>query len=249
MWENRPVMYHPIIAVAVALAICGCAISERIEELPATFLEDVPRESALAGVSFQHAWRNPVPARRAFETLYVAPVRTGLLPSEMWRRSLSVWVRSESSFARRVHELALFLEEELLAALRADPPGPLELTNDPTHTSVILEIALTEVVLARPTMHAAALAAPLPGVELALSTIDDPHLSFAARLTAPNGHLLATVADRRFPPIRVVDLNKLTLTSSGREIVREWAQELAPLLKHPDTHQGTRRLPISISPW
>jgi len=242
-------MYHRIIGATAALALAGCAISERIEELPATFLEDVPPESALAGGSFQHVWRNPDPARRTFETVYVAPVRTDLLPPGMWRRSLSEWVHSEPSFARRVHELASLFREELVAALRAAPRGPLELTDDPTHTSVILEIALTEVVLARPTIHAAALAAPLPGVELALSTMSDPHLSFAARLAAPDGHLLATVADRRFPPIRVIDLNKLTLTSSGREIVREWALELAPLLKLPDTRPGTRRLPISISPW
>lgn len=53
-------------------------------------------------------------------------------------------------------------------------------------------------------------------------------MAFAARITdADTGQLIATVADRKFAPVRIVDLNKLTVSSTPREISQLWADTIA----------------------
>ena len=89
---------------------------------------------------------------------------------------------------------------------------------------MVVEIALTELEFSHPLARAGSLVAPVPGAGSALSSISDPHVAFAMRVTdASTGELLFTAADRRFAPTRIIDLNKLTVSSSVREIVALWA--------------------------
>jgi hypothetical protein len=132
----------------------------------------------------------------------------------------------------------------LLGELKKVPNPRFELVDSPRRDSVIVEVALTELVLSEPIVRGLGLAAPVPGVDVALSTISDPHAAFAARVFDSDGKtLLGTVADRRFPPVRVIDLNKLRATSSAREIISQWARELA------ESIQTDELTPVERSPW
>ena len=112
-----------------------------------------------------------------------------------------------------------------------------------------MEIALTELEFSHPVARAGSLAAPVPGSGAALSSISDPHASFALRVSDPSGNLAATVADRQFPPARIVDLNKLTVSSSIREVCSIWAQTIAEALNKGRFSLVTAPSSFSLSPW
>jgi hypothetical protein len=128
-----------------------------------------------------------------------------------------------------------------LSELDKIPGKRFSIVDTPNDKTLIVEIALTELVLSEPLLRVLALAAPVPGVDVALSTISDPHVAFAARFLAPDGvTLLGTVADRRFPPLRVIDLNKLRARSSAREIISMWARELAESIQFEEFRKVER---------
>ncbi len=107
-----------------------------------------------------------------------------------------------------------------------------------------LELALTEVVFSRPATNLAVMAAPVPGAGAALSMMTAPVVAFAGRFTSPDGReLWGTVADRREPPFRPIDLNKFTVASSARDVVSQWARELAEAIEFD------RLKPVERSPW
>ena len=168
----------------------------------------------------------------------------------MWLQSRGLAVSSEEEFQKDAAVIARYFRIRLISELNSMETKRFAIVDAPDRDSLVLEIAITELVLSEPIVRAAALAVPFPGVDLALSTISDPHVSFAARFTSHNGSkLVATVADRRFPPIRLIDLNKLRARSSAREIIANWAKQLAQAIQLDEFKKVQRNSWFSILPW
>jgi hypothetical protein len=239
-----------LIATVTSLLLLACAVKERTEPVVETFLEGSPRESSIPDIPFLHSWIAPQETPIPYSSLYVKPVRTDLLPEDMWLRSRGLAVSSKEEFQKDAAIIARYFRIRLLSELKSTSSQLFRVVESPDNNSLILEIALTELVLSEPLVRAAALAVPFPGVDLAVSTISDPHVSFAARFTSPDGtKLVATAADRRFPPIRLIDLNKLRARSSAREIIAHWARQLAQAIQLDDFNKVEGNSWFSILPW
>lgn len=236
--------------IVASLALVSCAVKERTEPVVATFLDGALRESTIADIPFLHAWIAPQETPIPYSSIYVKPVRTDLIPKDMWLRSRGLAVSSEEEFKKDADIIARYFRIRLLSELKATSSKRFTVVDTPDDRSLVLEIAITELVLSEPIIRAAALAVPFPGVDLALSTITDPHVSFAARFTSPDGKkLIATAADRRFPPIRLIDLNKLRARSSAREIIAHWARQLAQAIQLNEFKKVEGNTWFAILPW
>ena len=230
--------------------VTGCSLKERNDPLSPTFLEGVPIESQLKEMPFRHSWLAPNRKKYSLRSVYVKPVRTDLLSAEEWKRSQGLAVTSKEEFDKAAQLLARYFRIRLLGELKRVPNPRFEVVDSAQKNSAIIEVALTELVLSEPVVRGLGLAAPVPGVDLALSTISDPHVGFAVRVTAPDGvTLLGTAADRRFPPLRVIDLNKLKATSSAREIIADWSRELAESIQTDELTAVERTAWWSLTLW
>ncbi len=237
-------------ATLIGLLLSGCAVKGRFDPPPRTFLEDVSIEKKMENMPFEHAWVDPKSVRKNYDSVYVRPIRIDLIPANSWQTSTSIGITSQEEFDEEVQAVADYFHEQLVAALKNTPTKRFQVVNAPTKSSLVVSIALTEVEFSRPLTRAAALAAPLPGVDMALNTITDPHLAFAARFTDPLSNALqASAADRRYPPLRIIDLNKLTITSSTREIVANWSRELAEAIQFNRFATIEKTSAFSILPW
>ena len=247
---RRPCILHLFIGISTALS--GCAGWTKPAPLPETFLEGAPPESSIPRVPFQQAWASDAKFSKEIRELYLPPVRTDKIDPATWTMSLGVSITSAEDFHVAVQELALFFHHRLTEELErvfAEHPR-LKVVSSPSANAVNLELALTEVVFSRPIANAAAMAAPVPGVGYALSALTTPHVAFAGRFTSPDGAvLLGTVGDRRTPPLRPVDLNKFTLASSNRDIVSQWARELAEAIQFDTLTPVERSSRFSLLPW
>lgn len=197
-----------------------------------------------------HAWIAPHAKAVSFQSVYIKPIRTDLLKANEWEKSRGLAVSSKEEFDKSVALLARYFRIKLLSELKKIKKPRFEVVESPNQTSLVAEIALTELALSEPIIRAAALAVPLPGVDQALSAVSDPHVAFAARFTNFDGtKLIATAADRRFPPIRIIDLNKLRATSSAREIVSQWSLEMAESIQFEELTTVPRASLFSLMPW
>lgn len=248
---RRLALYPTRIVALLVVSFTGCSLQERTAPLPTTFLEDVDTNEQLETVPFQHAWIAPDgDNQKTYDSVFVKPIRTDLIPKDAWHRSSSLFLRTEDAYNLEVQGLADFFYQRLVEELQKSPQKRFEVVTTPRNSSIIVEVALTDVEFSHPVTRAAALAAPLPGVDVALSAFTDPHLTFAVRFTDAATHkLLATTADRRFPPFRIIDLNKLTITSSAREISTMWSRELAEAIQSDRMTKVERSSWFSILPW
>jgi hypothetical protein len=237
-------------ALAALLLAPACAVKERLEPPPRTFLEDVSFEHKMANLPFDHSWIVPDSDDRQYETVYVPPISIDRLPEDAWKRSAEIGVRSKKEYKKEAQRIANYFRERLIVELKKVNNPRLHFVTEPTKSSLVVTIVLTELELSHPLTRAAALAAPLPGVDMALNAITDPHVAFSARLTdGASDELIATVADRRYPPLRIIDLNKLFVRSSAREIVADWSKELAQAIQMDRLTNVDRTWGFSLLPW
>jgi hypothetical protein len=233
----------------ISMGYVSCAAKQRVVGVPRTFLEDVNIDKKLENLPFDHSWARPGAKKSSYGQVYFKPVRTDLLPPDAWNNSASMFITGEEDYRAEAKELAKYFREQLIDDVRSAPKKRYTVVNSAGPGVLVVEIALTELEFSHPIARAGALVAPVPGTSAALSTITDPHVAFAARLTdGKTGRLLATAADRKFPPMRIIDLNKLTVTSSAREVCALWAKSIAEVL---DSNQfaEVKEKRFSILPW
>lgn len=216
-----------------AALFSACAATKRLSApLPQTFLEGVNLSEKKERLPFDHAWSAPNAAWDSYKTVFIKPIRTDLLPDNAWKDSISFAITDREDYLAKVHELAKYFQEQLIAEIgKRNGKHLANLASAAGPGVAVVEIAFTEVEFSHPLKNAGALAAPLPGAGVISSAISDPYVTFALRVTDGATHtLLATAADRKFAPVAVLNVNKLTISSANREICGIWAEEIADTL-------------------
>ena len=238
------------LSLLIATTFSACAVSQRMEPVPTTYLTDVDTTKKLENLPFQHSWVLEAVNRKDYNAVYFPPVKTEALAGSGWEKSRSSFVWSEQGYLEHASKIATYFRERVIEEVSKTANGRFKIVDAPGPGVVVFQIALTELEFAHPVMSAGSMAVPIPATGNALAAIADPHASFAARLTdGKTGKLIATAADRQFPPVRIMDFNKLTVESSAREIVSKWAVQLAGGLDKGRLGivEGNSR--FSLMPW
>ncbi len=245
-------MNKKLLSLLFAIPFCatvGCAAKDRVTGVPNTFLKDVDITKKLENMPFTHSWVWKEVDPKNYDAVYLPPIKLAM-PSGSWKNSASGWITSEQDYLDEAEKIAEYFRKRIVEEIQQTPSARLGVATSPGPGVVVIEIALTELEFSHPVARAGALAAPIPGTSAALSTVTDPHAAFAARLTdAQTGALIATAADRKFPPTRLLDLNKLTVTSSAREVASNWAVEIADAVQKGRLAEVPTKGRFDWKPW
>lgn len=184
-----------------------------------------------------------------YHAVIIKPIRTDLLADE-WHASMSGFIATKEIYNKKAREVADYFRQQLIEDINNYPNAQYTVADIPGHGVATVEIVLTELEFSHPVARAGTLAIPIPGIGTALSTVSDPHAAFALRLSdSETGKLLVTVGDRKFSPIRLLDLNKLTVCSSVREICANWATELSAGLNEGHFGKVEKVGVFRLLPW
>lgn len=231
-----------LLASAIFL-LSACATKQRIDPVKTTFLEDTDTTSKSDRLPFIHAWVKPDFQAEKWTKLYIKPVRIDLLPEDAWKASKSSAVLSKEDYIEMANKLAEYFRTKLIDTIIEKKSERPVIVDKPGADVVTLEIAFTELEFSHPIIRATSMLSPIPATGVALSSITDPHVAFAARFYDGSGNLFATIADRLFPPVRILDFNKVTASSSAREACTTWSEMLA------ETFTQDKLTPVRGKTW
>lgn len=220
-----------------------------MEPIEPTFLEGSDPTRKIDNLPFDHAWIRDGFNGRDYTKLYVEDIRSDLLPEKAWLRSTSLIITSKEDYDTEAKKIAEHFKERLLKDLKEYKDTKVVLVEAPDKETITMEIALTELEFSHPGARTAALVSPVPGTGAALGSMSDPHVAFAARFNDPEGKLAVTLADRAYPPSRIVDFNKMTVTSSPNEVVQRWSEVLAESINNGKLVKTDRSSRFSLLPW
>lgn len=248
--RRRSLLSQTLTLVLFALALGGCAANERTKPLGPVFLEDRDVTVKDDELPFLHAWIDPELPRGYYNKVYFRSVSFDKLPSDTWKASRSAVLTKEAQFTKYAQELADYFKQQLIDEVSQYKNGSFQVVDQAEEHSLVFDIEITELEFSHPVQKAGMLLVPVPGAAVMFSAVSDPHVAFAARVyDGKTGKLVATLGDRKFPPLRVLDVNKLTITSSAREIVQAWAEIIAEGLNRDRFKKVGDRGIFRILPW
>jgi len=219
----KPLAYVPVRLGLAALLFAGCAAQRSLSKAePTAFLRSSGAVNAgqMERLPFERAWKSPGLNLADYSKVLLRPVTTRYLRSGNWQESTSTYIASERDFRQHAADLARVWDANLLKAF-ADPANRFTLVSQPQPGTLIIEIALTEVVFGHPAASLASYA--VPGGSVAMAMVS-PSVACEMRIIdASTRKIVAAASDRRSTKIKLVDVNKLSFTKSNEEICAEWS--------------------------
>ena len=230
--------------------VAGCAVKERTNPLPQTYLEGRDISVVDKTLPFKHAWVDPNLPEEQYTNVWFRSVTADTLPKDSWLASKGTLLSKETEYKKLAGELADYFKQELIEKVANYKNGVMSVVDSAQPRGLIFDIALTELEFSHPIQKAGFMLVPIPASSLVFNTVSDPHVAFAAKVyDAQTGKLIATLADRRFPPTRLLDVNRLTLSSSAREICDTWADIIAEGLNRERFADVPDRGFFAFLPW
>ncbi len=229
----------------------GCGYKKALEPAaPAGFVDRKHSNLASDRAPFQYVWRKDANDsrveiyKRGSYKIYVAPVTTRFLKFD----------GKDSDLKEKADEIARYLGDRINTEIakregKSIKAYPVKSRED---ADMYLEIALTEIGLGNPILYTGAWLLPLPGTGTAVDSMQQPVLAFEGRFTAAKtNEIIAEAADRKIPPVRILDLNKVTSKMGPlREISNNWAIEIANSVQAKlDEEAVSRTAAFTVLPW
>jgi hypothetical protein len=203
---------------------------------------------------FQRVWVAPTHDRERYRKVVVAPVVIEHMLDNSWwdNMSTAAFFGLEDDAARLAERLQRTVEQ----AFREDPNRRFEVLDEPDDETLILELALVEIVPNKSVLALGAIAA------MAASPVISSPIGFVASQTehgfmaiegrvrdGATGEVVAMFSDRETAKTRVLDLQSVMWYGHAYEIFDEWAEQLVAVANHPaDPGIGDPR-PFTLKPW
>lgn len=242
-----------VLLMAGAAGVSGCQ-EMKADAAPASgFLDNTSVMSEQRDrFPFNKAWVKPGVSRSDYRTVYIAPVNTAyLMANSGWD---DVGTESAGEIRQKAVELAIFMERTFRDAVRDNPEAPLDLADKPGADTMVLEMAIVELVPTKRALGALGLLGPLGKVPAVLAigskAAGKGSIAVEARVRdGGTGAVIAQFADREEGKTAPIDVQAVTLYGFAEEIIEEWSEQFIELISTPPTHQVEDSSAFRLSPW
>lgn len=202
---------------------------------------------------FDRVWIKPDAQKEDYDYLVIAPVNTGyLMENTGWKAANP----GNTDLEESARKLAQYTEEKFCEAFQKDERPGWRLVSSAGPRTVMLEMAIVELVPSKATMGALRLAAPAlgpAGIAVgggATAAGGRPSVAIEGRLKdGVTGDTIFMFADRKEAQMRIIDLKAVTWWGHAKDIIKDWANECVELVKTPKDYQVKERGFFTLSPW
>ena len=149
------------------------------------------------------------------------------------------------------HTIANYLRESFTTALQNDPVVHHEVVNSPKHRTMILEMALVELVPTKAFMRSVmdVFGLLIPGAQV-LGLTGSGSVAIEGRIRdADTGEVIFKFADRQQDKTAIISAQDFTWHGHAKEIIDDWAKEFVELYDTPSSHMVAMSSHFTLKPW
>ncbi len=246
------------VAAAVSLGLLWCSVTMlgcKAKEGPASgYLEDTAQESRMTKdeqYPFHRVWFDPSWNSSTMKTLVVRPVNTQYLEEAGW------WTKTNLKGGKLEEDtanLALYIQETFLRKFSEDKNQRFAVVDAPQDDSLILEMALVEIVPNKASLGALGLAATVVaapvGAGIAAKETAKGKVAIEGRwVRASDGKVVAMWADREHGKFGPWNLRRATWYGHAHKIVSEWADQWVKIANAPPDEKIKDTKTFTLRPW
>jgi len=201
---------------------------------------------------FNKVWRAPGFDLKTYNKLYIAPVNTDYM------LSISDWQKGErkAQIEKDIKEIGQYIHGAITKAFNADATGRFAVLDAPGNEpgTLIVEVALTEIVPSKVTLNALGIVMPY-GLGLPISAVramanDQSSVAIEARLRDANsGAIVAMLADREVEQAAPVTVRAFSWYSHAKRIIDTWAQQFVQIAHRKPGEVVKDADTFTLAPW
>jgi len=234
--------------------LCCCASALITLALASCQSTESPDSKSAERAGFlQEAWISPAykgtPVSSKFSSVYFAPVNTQYIARQGWWKTQTPL--KQGSLAADTQKIAAQLRHEFIKAASTHPSRKLKLALAPGPDTLVVELALVELVPSKAFWNAAASAAgfAVPGAGF-LSVAGRGSIAIEGRARdGDDNNVIATFKDRRTDKVAPVNLGQYTWYHGAERNISDWAAEFAEFINTSPDHAVRRSSRLSLKPW
>jgi len=224
------------IGTIASMSILGC----RAKALPdAGFLDQPQLLQANDKLPFNAAWVKSDALLSKYKKVYVAPVDTTHLLNLDWWQKAAIAPGDQQAWAA---ELAQYFQEKMRAQFTDDDANKYQLVDTPDDETLIIELAIVEVVPTKVWLNAIGYAL--------LGAVDQGETGFEGRLRdGKTKQVVAEFKDHEYGQFDVVSVRDLTWAGHSRHTIRTWSDNLEEICYLPPDGVVSEMSPVTLLPW
>lgn len=227
-----------LLCVALLVLFAGC----KAQEAPSSgFIEDAQLMSYNPSTPFNRTYWNKEYNPRDYDELLVAPVNTQyVMAQNIWEKANLVNVRPEQ-LREDINALAAYTRQSFVRAAANDPKKRFKVVETGGPKTLVLELALVQVVPSKAALNALGYVTWVPAVVTAggAAAADSQDagkgvIAIEGRIRdGASGKIIGLFADRERPRTAIIDIKSLNWWAPLKAIVDEWSQQLVALANRP----------------
>lgn len=233
---NRMSIALPLAAVALLLAGCHA------KEAPTSGFIDSPELMTRNQAGpFNRAYWNNKYDQKDFTQIVIAPVNTQyVMAQNFWEKASTAGLTPEQ-IKKDVQALADYTRQSMTRAFADDPKHRFAVVEEAGPQTLILELALTQVVPSKAALNAIGYVSWIPTmVAAAGSTVTESQdtgkgvVAIEGRIRhGGNGEIIGMFQDRQNPPQAIVDVKSVSWWAPAKQIVDNWSNQLVAVANRP----------------
>jgi hypothetical protein len=186
-----------------------------------------------ADLPFHKVWKDSNASLDNYSEIYIAPINIAYLKENGWWKSLGM-----KNVEEDIDDIAVYTYDTIVSAFANDPAGRFTLVETPTEKTLIMEMAITELVPNKAGFEAALSAASMGVGEVAMSAASAAGKSFGSGSSVAfemrlrdgaTNKVVGMVADREMEQVAPINVNNFTWYGHAKTIIQSWADQFVKI--------------------
>lgn len=242
---NRMIVTALISLAAVSLMGCKAQQAGNTQFVQSELMKHDP------SLPFHKVWRKQNLDWKQYSKIHIAPVNTSyMLKLTEWDKGVH-----QDDIVKDLAKLGVYARNSMIKAFGEDPARRYQVVDAPgkSKDTIILEVALTEVVPSKVVLNALGFA-PM-GIGLGINAVramadDRSTVAFEARVRdASTGQIIATVADREAQQAAAANIKDFTWYSHAESIIDNWSRQFVQIANRKPGEKIEDTEAFTILPW
>lgn len=237
---SRVARAAPLAALLAAAALlAGCKASE--EETTSGFISDPQLMTRNEALPFQRTYWNKKFDPKAYTELVVAPVNTDYVAAQKFWEKANIASGIPDQHKKDLAAIAEYTRQSFIRAAADDPKHRFMVVNGAGEKTLILELAITQLVPSKAVLNAIGYVTWIPAaVSAGGSMVSDSQdtgkgvIAIEGRIRdGKTGEIIGMFSDRERPKVAIIDIKALNWWAPAKEIIDEWSKQLIQIANAP----------------
>lgn len=233
-------MFKALQLAASLVVLCGFALlsgCKASEAQPAGFIENPEYMTRDATTPFQRVYWNKKYDKNQFDEVMVAPVNMKYVAAQNFWEEVNVAALDKEKLKKDILEVGEYTRNSFIRAFTDDPNKRFKVVTTPGPRTLILEVAITQLVPSKAALNALGYVTWIPtavasGASIATDSPDSGkgYVAIEGRVRKGDaGEIIGMFADRENPPTALVDVKALSWWAPAKQIIDNWSKDLVLL--------------------